>query len=379
MTHMMKNATPRSLTLLLLVLLLLCLCMLQLQVTKTKGRSTGTTLRVRRKLIVLNDEAAAADVSFPVPNSTIGGQLEPNMPVEVGTASVTEAGNAPGAAPTATATASVEAGGSTATPAGNDTTAAAAATPATATATATATVVATATSGSPAHEDLEAVLLPADANSSRHGGTETRLQPVSSGTAGQEVTPPQAQPIGTTSQEATPPQAQPVSTAGQEATPPRSPQADAPSASSSSSCPRQYSEPLPPDLSGRKFLILAAVREQMSKARLHLSETMALARLLNRTLILPQVAHAADSIRYDHPLPACVYFDVERIGEMVPWVTQSYFLEQVERAEQAGRRISTKTILRHPARESCGRENESWKKRQLPKSLFSRDMEDETA
>ena len=173
------------------------------------------------------------------------------------------------------------------------------------------------------------------------------------------------------------PQPQTVSTAGQTATP-----AAAPSATSSSSgngCPREYSEPLPPDLSGRKFLMLAVIKEQMSKARLHLSETMALARLLNRTLILPQVAPAADSIRYDHPHPACAYFDVERIGEMVPWVTQSYFLEQVERAERAGRPISTKTIMRHQPHELCGRENESWKVRKFRRSLFSRDMEDEKA
>ena len=146
--------------------------------------------------------------------------------------------------------------------------------------------------------------------------------------------------------------------------------------SPSSRCSRDNSETPTSGLAGRKFLVLAAIKEQLSKARLHLSETMALARLLNRTLILPQVAPAADSIRFDNPLPACAYFDAERIGEMVPWVMQGYFLEQAEQAEQAGRPKSTKTILRHQPPEACGKDNLSWRMRRFQRSLFSRDMDE---
>ena len=379
MTRMMTNETPLCLTLLLLVLLV-CLSVLQPQVDRTRGGPTSSALR--RKLIILNDASATAGESFPAPDSTIFGQ--PNM---------TEAGDALATAPAATAIASmpVEAGGK-ATQTGNVTTAAAAATSASASASGSvsasasarasvsasanvsATTAATTAGGPSSSDEPEALHLPDGANSGGHEDPEPHPQAIS--TAGQTATPPLPQPVSTAGQTATPPHPQPVSTAGQTATPP---QAAASSLGSSSGCPREFSEPLPPDLSGRKFLMLAVVMEQMSKARLHLSETMALARLLNRTLVLPQVAHAADSIRYDHPYPACAYYDVERMGEMVPWMTRSYFLEQVERAEHAGRPISTKTIVRHRLQDPCGRDNPVWKSRQYPRSLFSRDMDDEKA
>ena len=152
--------------------------------------------------------------------------------------------------------------------------------------------------------------------------------------------------------------------------------ADATVTESPGRCSRDYSDTLSSGLGGRKFLVLAAIKEQLSKARLHLSETMALARLLNRTLILPQVAPAADSIRYDNPLPACAYFDADRIGEMVPWVTQRYFLEQAERSKCGSQQISIKTILRYQPPEACGMDNLSWKMRHFQKSLFSQDIDD---
>ena len=47
-------------------------------------------------------------------------------------------------------------------------------------------------------------------------------------------------------------------------------------------------------LKGRKFLMLAQTQEQLSQTRLHLIEAMALARMLNCTLVLTQVPYCSD-------------------------------------------------------------------------------------
>ena len=63
-------------------------------------------------------------------------------------------------------------------------------------------------------------------------------------------------------------------------------QAAAPSGPASSSLPLPHSPPLLPS---SRFLYIAFLPEQLSKARLHLAEAAALAALSNRTLILPRV------------------------------------------------------------------------------------------
>ena len=63
-------------------------------------------------------------------------------------------------------------------------------------------------------------------------------------------------------------------------------QAAAPSSPASSSLPLPHSPPLLPS---SRFLYIAFLPEQLSKARLHLAEAAALAALSNRTLILPRV------------------------------------------------------------------------------------------
>ena len=76
---------------------------------------------------------------------------------------------------------------------------------------------------------------------------------------------------------------------------------------------------------GERFLLFEGPGEQLTKGRLHLAEAMALARTLNRTLVLPPMRSSSMSFNILWPLPACTYFDVHRMAEYVPWVTVEEF------------------------------------------------------
>eukprot|EP00897_Mesotaenium_endlicherianum_P003895 jgi/Mesen1/3533/ME000197S02551 len=71
--------------------------------------------------------------------------------------------------------------------------------------------------------------------------------------------------------------------------------------------------------------------EQLSKARLHLAEVVALARVTGRTLVLPTAGNSMLGTAYDYRRPLCVYFDVRVLGRAVHWVTEAYFLEKLFR------------------------------------------------
>ncbi|GJP36704.1 hypothetical protein CLOM_g21180 [Closterium sp. NIES-68] len=75
-----------------------------------------------------------------------------------------------------------------------------------------------------------------------------------------------------------------------------------------------------------RFLAIAHLWEQLSKARLHLAEAMALARHWGRTLVLPRVSSSriGGNNLPRGTFPACAYFDTELIGRFVPWVTEEY-------------------------------------------------------
>eukprot|EP00897_Mesotaenium_endlicherianum_P004329 jgi/Mesen1/3924/ME000209S02929 len=68
-----------------------------------------------------------------------------------------------------------------------------------------------------------------------------------------------------------------------------------------------------------KFIAIGRVNEQLTKARLHLAEVLALARAANRTLILPGAG--SSRLGLDWAAPLCTYFDLELLGRFVPWVT----------------------------------------------------------
>ncbi|GJP37805.1 hypothetical protein CLOM_g22213 [Closterium sp. NIES-68] len=106
---------------------------------------------------------------------------------------------------------------------------------------------------------------------------------------------------------------------------------DASSSSFPSSSPSSSLPPAP-----LAFLYVAAVPEQLSKARAHLVEVAALARRFNRTLIVPRVGHSRVDFR--RHLPFCAYFDgamLQRCG--VHWVTEDWFIAFVRRGRLAVR------------------------------------------
>ena len=70
---------------------------------------------------------------------------------------------------------------------------------------------------------------------------------------------------------------------------------------------------------------MGRIREQLSKARLHLADVAALALATNRTLILPHCGSSRIGPSDDYSLPLWHYLDVGRLGEYVPWVTEEYY------------------------------------------------------
>ncbi|CAI7749620.1 unnamed protein product [Closterium sp. NIES-53] len=104
--------------------------------------------------------------------------------------------------------------------------------------------------------------------------------------------------------------------------------------------------PLPPHVSSpppaatapsARYLAEGNLWEQLSKARLHLAEAMALARHWGRTLVLPRVR--SSPIGGNNPprgmLPACAYFDTVLMGRFVPWVREEYLWRTVVPAWEA--------------------------------------------
>lgn len=82
----------------------------------------------------------------------------------------------------------------------------------------------------------------------------------------------------------------------------------------------------------RSAQFLAIVRmpdEQLSKARMHFAEMVALAKVLNRVLVLPRVG--LSTIGMHLPLPYCAYFDGKLLGNYVKWVTYEYYLKMTRK------------------------------------------------
>eukprot|EP00897_Mesotaenium_endlicherianum_P005873 jgi/Mesen1/5313/ME000265S04473 len=99
---------------------------------------------------------------------------------------------------------------------------------------------------------------------------------------------------------------------------------------------------------GRKFLALGLEREQLTKGRLHLAEAMAVAKAEGRILILPPAGESRMGL--DRHLPLCTYFDTLQIGEFVDWVTEDFYLSEVERL---GRRPEILSLFLKKRRHLC--------------------------
>ncbi|SCV68235.1 BQ2448_356 [Microbotryum intermedium] len=84
--------------------------------------------------------------------------------------------------------------------------------------------------------------------------------------------------------------------------------------------------PLKPQLEDdRKFLFVAWIGEQETKAQLHLYQLGLLAVALNRTLVLPQVHKSRFSTCYSSPFS--LYYAIDTLdGFNIPWITHDDFL-----------------------------------------------------
>ncbi|KAG5457743.1 MAG: hypothetical protein BJ554DRAFT_2167, partial [Olpidium bornovanus] len=74
-----------------------------------------------------------------------------------------------------------------------------------------------------------------------------------------------------------------------------------------------------------KFLFPGVVGEQLTKGGMHFHQLALLARRLNRTLVLPNVADSR--IESCLPYPFSTYFDVDALGGVVEWIDISEFVE----------------------------------------------------
>ncbi|CAI5504524.1 unnamed protein product [Closterium sp. Naga37s-1] len=102
---------------------------------------------------------------------------------------------------------------------------------------------------------------------------------------------------------------------------------------------------------GRKFVMLAAEREQLTKARLHLGEAMTIANLTNRTFVLTHVG--SSRIGMDRDLPLCTYFNIDKITAHMEWITEDYLAAEMLRLQ---RPLQMKTLVLHKARHRCNRQ-----------------------
>ena len=73
-----------------------------------------------------------------------------------------------------------------------------------------------------------------------------------------------------------------------------------------------------------KFVVLFTAHEQLSQARNHFAEVVAVTLLLDRVLILPRVGKSMMNMWM--PLPFCVYFDSKKLAGTVRWVTYEFHL-----------------------------------------------------
>eukprot|EP00897_Mesotaenium_endlicherianum_P000618 jgi/Mesen1/10557/ME000843S10068 len=95
---------------------------------------------------------------------------------------------------------------------------------------------------------------------------------------------------------------------------------------------------------GEKFLAVGRLAEQLTKARRHLAEVVALARHTGRTLILPAAGNAKLASSLDYRRPLCAYLDTRALGRLVDWVTEDFFFDEFERRRR-GRPVRDPTIF----------------------------------
>ncbi|CAI5487238.1 unnamed protein product [Closterium sp. Naga37s-1] len=77
------------------------------------------------------------------------------------------------------------------------------------------------------------------------------------------------------------------------------------------------------DFANRKYLVFAAVEEQLTNAKIHVIEAARVARETNRILVLPKGSHSHLSL--GRSMPMCAYCDLAYLNA-TEWVSPEFFL-----------------------------------------------------
>ncbi|GJP54038.1 hypothetical protein CLOM_g13145 [Closterium sp. NIES-68] len=77
------------------------------------------------------------------------------------------------------------------------------------------------------------------------------------------------------------------------------------------------------DFGRRKYLVFAAVEEQLTNAKIHFIEAAKVARESNRILVLPKGGHS--HLAVGRPMPMCAYCDLAHLNS-TEWVSPEFFL-----------------------------------------------------
>ncbi|CAI5990734.1 unnamed protein product [Closterium sp. NIES-65] len=77
------------------------------------------------------------------------------------------------------------------------------------------------------------------------------------------------------------------------------------------------------DFASRKYLVFAAVEEQLTNAKIHVIEAARVARETNRILVLPKGGHSHLSV--GRSMPMCAYCDLAHLND-TEWVSPEFFL-----------------------------------------------------
>lgn len=96
--------------------------------------------------------------------------------------------------------------------------------------------------------------------------------------------------------------------------------------------------------------MVGRINEQLSKARKHFAELVALALLANRTLVLPHCGNSRVGPLSDYKWALCTYFDIGSLPRALRWVSESYFQAQLwpqiqKRRRKAGQGEGVATLL----------------------------------
>lgn len=93
-----------------------------------------------------------------------------------------------------------------------------------------------------------------------------------------------------------------------------------------------------------RFIVIQRLTEQLTKSRMHFAEVLRMAQETKRVLVLPNCQNGYIGNSKYFRLPLCLYFDIEKIGNAVDWVTEEFFLKRASEFYLKGRTPSFRAV-----------------------------------